>query len=573
MPNTTNFGGQQIVEPGVHSQILGQIPSPAITASFANIFLIDTGSQGKGIGATLQSFGGGSGINGQLQANGNAIYKFTDPFTFKSFVKGGLLWDLADYLFTPSFSGRGPATVYHARAAATTAPQFTFTLPTAAGSLVINCINEGLNANGVLLSGVVTRGYGCKIKAGIFNVNAYIIEFYEGQFKGIGADGNPYDGIVESAVTQSIVAKSIEFTTAAQFIAWAASDQSFAQYFSLDPTTVTSAVAINVAVLTTYAAVQLFAGGTTSYSLAALQAVLDNITDYDNSAFLCDDYGITPAPSGGDITGGCNKGGLSTFNQAILTHVISQANYTQKQLYIGGGQDSTQYSNGTDGTKDQAIFYNTALVISVHSAVKVPATLGGLGLAYKYNSSLYSAALGCGRIAGLQPQTPGTYKDVRIIGLKHEFKKSERVDALQHGVFHYRNVPTLGWVINQSINSKQNNASIIYNDGTSPEISIMRIIHQLNKELVLNGVQFVGGNLNTVAPSDLINFTNSYLLARTAEPLADNLILAGPHKVTVTYSNGVYNIRYCVIPNSPVNIILFTGFLLDSSVSTANQGS
>lgn len=579
MPNTQNFGGQQVVEPGIYSQILGNVPSPIITASFANLFLIDTGSNGLGVGQSKPAFGGGSGAIGQLQQNGNSIYKFTDPISFQNFVRGGVLWDLANYLFTPSTRGIGPATVYFARAATTAAPQFTFVMPgpsSSAGSIVIDCINEGVCNNGVTggANGAISRGYGCKIKAGIFNTAAFIIEFYQGQFRGLGDDGNPFDGITEANQQQVVVARSIEFINTAQFLAWAASDNSFARYFSIDPTTVTSNLTIQAAVLTTYAGIQVFTGGTTTYSLSALQAILDNITDYDNSAFLVDDYGVTPTVQSADIQGGCNKGGLSTFNQAILTHIQTQANFTQKAMYIGGGQDSSQYTtNNNDGTKDMAIFYNTPLVVVLHSAVKVPATLGGLGLSYKYNSSLYGAALGCGRIAGLQPQVPGTFKDVRIIGLKHELKKSERVDALQHGILHYRNVANLGWVINQSINTKQANTSIIYNDGTSPEISVMRIIHQLNKELILNGVQFVGGNINTVSGEDLVNFVNSYLLARTAEPLADNLIIAGPHQVTATYTNGAWAIRYCFIPNGPVNQLLFTGFMLDPSVTVGNTNA
>jgi hypothetical protein len=176
----------------------------------------------------------------------------------------------------------------------------------------------------------------------------------------------------------------------------------------------------------------------------------------------------------------------------------------------------------------------------------------------------------CGRIAGLQPQVPGTYKDTRIIGLKHELTKSQRIDALQHGVLHMRNVANLGWVINQSINTKQLNTSIVYNDGTSPEISIMRVIHQLNKELYLNAIQFIGGNLNTVSGDTLVNFTNSYLLQRTAEPLKDNLILAGPHKVTAVYTNGAWNVTYCFLVNGPVNQIFFTGYILDPTVSVGN---
>ncbi|HSY76676.1 MAG TPA: hypothetical protein VK890_07465, partial [Bacteroidia bacterium] len=506
MPNTINFAGQQIVEPGVYGEILGQVPAPVITATYANVFLIDTGSQGTGVGGTGISYGGGSGVAGQLQQNGNSVYKFTNAADFQAFVRGGLLWDLASYLFTPSTSGApGPQNVYHARAATTTAPQFTFALPTAAGSLVFDAKNEGVGSNGVLTGGVLTRGYGCKIIAGIINPSAFIIQFYEGTFRGTGADGNPYAGIAEaSIVTNNIVSSSPEFTTAAQFIAWATNDSSFNQYFVLDAATVTSTTVINASVLTTYSGVQIFIGGTTQYSLAVLQTLLTYISNYDNSAFLCDDYGVTPTIQGSDILDGCNKGGLSAFNQAILTHIQTQALYKYKTMYIGGGQNSTQYTTGNnDGSRDQALYYNNCNTAVVHSGVKVPSTVGGTGVAYKYNSSLYNAAMVCGRIAGLQPQVPGTYKDIRIIGLQHELSLPQRVDALQHGVLHQKNVNGLGWVINQSVNTLQKNTSIIYNDGTSPEISIVRICFTLLQGLNLNALGFVGGNINTVSGSDL----------------------------------------------------------------------
>jgi hypothetical protein len=579
MPNTQTFGGKQIVEPGVYSQILGQVPSPVILGSYSNVFLIDTGSQGQGVGQTQPAFGGGSGVNGQLLQSGATVYPFSSAAQLQAFVRGGLLWDLANYLFSPSTNGNGPTIVYHARAATTTSPQFTFTLPgpssTSAGSLVVDCKDEGLGSNGVLTNGILTRGYGCKIKAGIINPAAFIIQYYQGQYTGLGADGNPYNGITEGSISQNtVVAQSIEFTTAAQFIAWATNDNGFNQYFVLDAATVTSAVVIQAAVLTTYANTQVFTGGTTVYSLAALQTLLDNITTYDNSAFLCDDYGVTPTVQSADIQGGCNKGGLSSFNAAILTHVQTTALFTNKALYIGGGQNSSQYTTmNSDGTRDQAIFYNTPNVVMVHSAVKVPSSIGGTGVAYKYVSSLYNAAMVCGRIAGLQPQVPGTYKDIRIIGLQHELGLTQRVDALQHGVLHIKNVTTLGWVINQSINTLQNNTQIVYNNGQSPEISIMRIVFYINQQLQLNALQYVGGNLNTVSGNTLVNFTNSYLLGITAEPLADNLIIAGPHNVGAVYNNGVWRVNYCFIPNGPSNMILFTGYMLDSSVSVGNTNA
>ena len=56
------------------------------------------------------------------------------------------------------------------------------------------------------------------------------------------------------------------------------------------------------------------------------------------------------------------------------------------------------------------------------------------------------------------------------------------------------------------------NDFLINNDGTSHEISLMRIAEQLNKELsMLAREAFVGGNLNTSSAVDIQNFTKDYL--------------------------------------------------------------
>jgi hypothetical protein len=45
----------------------------------------------------------------------------------------------------------------------------------------------------------------------------------------------------------------------------------------------------------------------------------------------------------------------------------------------------------------------------------------------------------------------------------------------------------------------------------------------------------------------------------------DNLII-NYSNINVSYSNGVYNVTYCFVANSPVNRIFNTGYSLDPSV-------
>ena len=91
MPTTVNFKGRRIVEPGVYAQVKSGIPAKPSNFAFGNLAIIDTGKSSQ--------WGGGSGINGTFENGINSIYSFQDVDDFKSFVKGGLLYDLADYIF------------------------------------------------------------------------------------------------------------------------------------------------------------------------------------------------------------------------------------------------------------------------------------------------------------------------------------------------------------------------------------------------------------------------------------------------------------------------------------------
>ena len=144
MPTIQTFGGAQIIEPGVYSQIKSGITNSPQTASFGNVMIIDTGS-GAG-------FGGGSGVNGTITNKKGAIYGFNTIRDFRAFVRGGKLWDIAEYLFTPVNGAPGPQTVFLIRAATTAPASATYTLTN--GSFVIRTKNEGTGANGVSASGV-----------------------------------------------------------------------------------------------------------------------------------------------------------------------------------------------------------------------------------------------------------------------------------------------------------------------------------------------------------------------------------------------------------------------------------
>lgn len=562
MPSIVNFDNRQVIEPGAYSQVRGLTNISASTATYGNVVLIDTGS-GAG-------FGGGSGITGQLISGQEAVYEIATPVDAKRFLRGGILYDLQDYLWSPRNTAGTPNRVFYARAATTTCATDVVTFGVGNGGVTMLTRNEGVGSNGVLTGSVISLGYGWGLRAGIVDTTAFIMDFYEGQYRGLDPNGYPIEGITQAQAKNKIVCSSIEFTTANQLIAWMNTDFTFNLYFKLSASTA-SAVVLPSSLLTTFATLQLFDSATTVYSAAAMDAVLENIVELDTSFFLCDDYGIITSPTSQQIQDGTNKGAQSAFNLKVLAHAQNDAIYKNKTLYIGGGQDATEFTRpGTsDGSIETAAFYNNPNVVLVHSQIKFPSSTATNGLTYKYLPSLYHAAMWCGLHAGMEPQVPGTFKSLRVIGVKHILKNSERSRALRAGIGHLRNLPRKGWVINQSVNTMQINDNQVYNDGTSPEISIMRIIHQLNKEIVINLLDFVGGNLATSSAEEIKNFVDGYLVDRTASPLKDNLILApvDGFKVSVVFTNGDYYTNYCFVPNGPVNRVFSTGFIVDPQLS------
>src|ERR1700746_1436293 len=190
MSTVTNFNGEQIIEPGAYSEIIGAGTPTAAVDTFGNVILIDTG-----IGS---GFGSGAGVNGEATQGLSSLQDFFTPQQMKAAVKGGILWDLVDYLWSPATTGNGPQKVSLISASTTVGATYVLPLQLDSSSAVINSItlkakNEGVFGNGVMVGQVLTRGYGVKIKSGVVNPNKFILEFFEGQFKGLDGNGVAYD--------------------------------------------------------------------------------------------------------------------------------------------------------------------------------------------------------------------------------------------------------------------------------------------------------------------------------------------------------------------------------------------
>jgi len=646
MPTVVNFNGKKVIEPGVYAQVKSGIPAKPSAFAFGNVLIIDTG-KGK-------QWGGGSGINGFFANGINSVYSFEDVNDFKGFVKGGLFYDLADYIFNPLNGAPGPAQVGIVRAATTMPAQITYDFESGAsgGNVKFLCKNEGEVGNGytdetlgtatirfqsatiipantiiinvdatiignftlltnsvsealqgitdsinggtsgytatiqgtsmilysarnvlpttkvISYSGTVlvetgtptaftgyvpglnlATGYGSKMRVSDDDPAKYVIEFFEGTFAGYTAGGNSINNLTPTQSIPNLVATSADFSNIDELIQWAKTDFNFNKLFELDPDYLQIGNGdILPADATAQAMLHLAWNGTSFYNAFDLDKVLEDIRELQNSFILSDCWG--------DEARG-------VINLKLLNHIKNTAEF-DKFLIIGGGKDETKFSGSPNSSIEVAKFYNDTSVIVVHSGEN------------RYNQftqkkekldSIYHAANVVGRLGGLEPQVPLTFKALKIKEFNHPLGQKEREKALLAGVIHNRTVPGIGNVVNQGINTLQNNLNMINPDGTSPEISIMRIAGQLNKELILEmRPLFVGSNIGINTPEDVKAFVEGKLFSKTASSNQDNLIISFTN-VTVQLVQDYYNIQYSFVPNSPINKLFITGFMLEANLN------
>jgi hypothetical protein len=647
MATVVNFGGKRIIEPGAYAKVESGIPASPGAFSFGNVCIIDTGS-----GA---NWGGGSGISGQFSEGINSLYSFNDLNDFQDFIRGGLIWDLAPFIFNPLVGQSGPQTVSIIRACETTSAEIEFafsgggfnggiinficknegkggngyldeklakgkvsilspvaisdefqlfvdegggdvaissvvvattTSPADFMSLIVNSINSnsagytakiqsgevivtakrrtGASANSFVLSAVsdpsavltqfsggvdgtkISVGYGAKMRVASNDNTKFQIDFFEGGYKGETPFGNHYSNLNPQESSQILISTSVEFSNIDDLIQWAKTDSTFKSRFELkDNWVINGSGLVDSTDLNSYSDFVLASGGNEIYNNTQLDKVLSAITELDNTFFLCDKWG--------DEAKGVE-------NTKIFEHIKNSAEFN-KFMIVGGGIDDTKFE-GSNGSIGIAEHYNDVSVIVVHSGHKREMS-GNI----EKLPAIYHAANIVGRLGGLEPQTPLTFKAISISNFNHTLTQKQRELALQKGVIHNRLVPGIGNVVNQGINTIQKNTQLINPDGSSFEISVMRIAAQLNKELSLNlRPLFVGKNRSTASPADVKVFVESYLASKTATTLSDNLIISSKN-VTVKLKDDFYEIRYGFVPNGPINKLFATGFMLDANLS------
>src|SRR3989304_2064197 len=97
MAQKSIFDGKVYTEPTSQATVIGGVQNSGSPSSFGNICIIDDGIGG--------GYGGGKSVIDGSDAP-HMVDDFLNTFNsakeMKDFVKGGILWDLADYIYNPS---------------------------------------------------------------------------------------------------------------------------------------------------------------------------------------------------------------------------------------------------------------------------------------------------------------------------------------------------------------------------------------------------------------------------------------------------------------------------------------
>lgn len=558
MATAITIKGRIIRRPGVYSQIKSGIKNPSLELSYGNVCIID-----DGIGA---GFGGGAGITGTLTTEAaDAVYAFKTIQDFRDFVKGGPLWDIAEVLYKPAGINKplinGASTVFLIQARETV--QGTITKTFTNGTFLVDLLDEGVNGNGVLQSGELVNGYGAKIVPGVLNTAKFIYKIWLGNYRGVDALNPtiPYDSIPKGIGKPSLMVQSPELSTIGELVAWAQNDFDFNQFFRYKSSTITSSGTIVVGDIdTTY---NLAVGGTETYTSDAYDKALLQVKNLDNAFFLATKYGADA---------------LDLNNFKILDFIQNDAKY-EKQMFVGGGYDSTKFKSGPGSSIVTAQTFDSDKVVVVHGGCKKagrgattattsvgskPIFISGLRL----KSQFFKAAAALGRACGLEPQVPSTLKTIGIDAEVHPLTEDDQELALSAGVLYTNyDYELSNFVLGQGINTLQNNEFLVNEDGTSFSIAVKRITGQLNKELIFAAKRrFYGGeegpNRNTINPQDVKAWLEGFLTDKIASSLNDNLITRFGNVVVTTNQDNVF-VNYEFVPNFEVSKMIFTGFILD----------
>lgn len=580
MATQITVGNKTTSIPGVYSTVRSGIINPPSAVDYGNTVIIDDGTFG------LSNYIAINGIEGENKQDLDSALEFNEFAEITPYIWDSELLPIIKSLYKPSniagINGINKLTIL--QASETTAA--TTTLTFAKGSLDLKTTFEGESLNGgfatktfdvdpddnsiVPLTTELSKGLAVRLENG--RAFGYSLVFYRGVHDRAEDTLNPGYGYNEKLLpdissniqnTYNITKpqplfRSPDLKTLSDLKRWLSRSNDFKRWFSVtsftipdtsDDLIVAADIANNHTDLLPYKA---FAGGTTTFTPQAYSKAIDLVKELDNSFFLS-------LQSGDDATG---------INNTALSNLLKSGELNWEKFQIVAAYDnSDSFIGDLNSSQYVANYYDSSKTIVVHGAAKVSNVEYPNG--YRNISQLEKAAKVLGRIAGLTPQTPITWKDISINAEVHKLSEGEKEVALQNGILcTFYDSELTNFVVLAGINSLTNNEFLINEDGQSFEISIERIKSQLNKELIFGAKRAFfgknsGPNRATVSEQDLLTWTKGFLESKVATTDRDNLLIRVDKISTRIEQDNIY-VNYGVVVNTPINKIIFSGFMLSN---------
>ena len=539
MATKFQFAGRTIRLPGVYSQIVSGRNNPPLDLDYGRLLIIAEPNQIRG----------GAGVNGENSQGKDSIYELRSLQEAQEFFGSGVWWKASESLFRPNRFDPGVSRVFVIKPCTTTAATLTLGLETGAngGTLALKTLDEGTLSNGIetTIDGkdYLEAGYAFTIHPGERNPSKWLLKFWVSSYSGDAPDTYSYNESPVEKTKPILLAKSEEFDNMQDLIDWAEKDRALARFFTISTSEVKGTGEVDSTEINALTGFQLATGATETGDVTDFTAALNAVQDLQ--------YNFVMYKSGENIH-------IDTQTIALVQHLETDAKF-DKFLIVGGSDDDLAESI----TSAQG--FNSDKVILVHSGIKKFSQVSPTGFR-NWNSHIHASYI-TGRLAGLPPQVPVTFKAINIDGLISNLNERQREDALDAGVLVTNFDSDRGlFVVEQGVNTLQDNDFTLNADATSHVIQIKRIAAQLNYELVINAKRDLlsnpaGVNRNTLSEQDIIDWTKGYLQRKVATTDIDNLIISF-EDVTVARQEDAYSVTYKFEPNSEIRIVFFTGFML-----------
>ena len=540
MATKYKFAGRTVKLPGAYSRIVSGRNNPPLDLDFGRVLIIASEDH---------DIMGGAGVNGENSERKDSIYSFRSLKDFQDFVGQGLWWKAGESLFQPNRFDPGASEIIVVKPCETTSASLTLDTTTSDNGvkLVLKTLDEGLLANGVIetIDGedYLRQGYAFTVEPGERDPSKFIMKLWVSSYRGESSDTYSYDEITVQKARPILLTQSIEFENAQELIDWANNDKALLSRFIVSDTESKGTGVITPADLVTYADITVATGGNSIYGAIDFDDMLEDISDLN--------FNFVMYLSGENVH-------TDTETLKLVNFLGQQLNY-QKFLFVGGSDDDLSESIVSSQV------FNTDLVGLVHGGIKLRSRVSPTGFR-SWNSHIHASYI-VGRLAGLPPQVPITFKAINIDGLVDNLNVTKREDALDSGVIVTNFDDDRGlFIIEQGVNTLQDNDFTLNPDATSHVIQIKRIASQLNRELIFNAKSDLlsnpaGVNRNTLSEKDVLEWTKGYLQRKVATTDIDNLLISFQN-ITVTRIEDSYNVTYEFEPNSEIRIIFFTGFML-----------